>query len=159
MSLDIRIGELRRQKGITVEELAERSGIPFNTVKKLSAGISKNPTLETMKALAAALDCTLDDFDDSVYPQTNTPLVDAKKAHLTQLYDGLNEDGQTLVVDYAELIASKPQYKVSSKSEEEDTVRVFMAAQSRERTPPGYVDMSKKDLEKIKNAPRSKNKL
>lgn len=88
-----------------------------------------------------------------------SPLVDAKKAHLTQLYDGLNEDGQTLVVDYAELIASKPQYKVPSKSEEEDTVRVFMAAQSRERTPPGYVDMSKKDLEKIKNAPRSKNKL
>ena len=55
---------LMKNKGINQEELANISGIPKSTIGKILAGISKNPTLETMKAIANALDCSLDDFDE-----------------------------------------------------------------------------------------------
>ena len=60
-----RITEIRKAKGITVEELSKMSGVPMGTLSKISAGITKNPNLETVRAIAIALDCSLDDFDDS----------------------------------------------------------------------------------------------
>ncbi len=59
-----KINILRKQKGLSLEELAEKSGIPIGTLSKISAGITKDPKLETVKSIARALDCTLEEFDD-----------------------------------------------------------------------------------------------
>lgn len=64
-----KIGELRKALGITLEDLSLRSGVPVSTIKKISAGITKNPNLETVKALARALGCTLDDLDEKENPE------------------------------------------------------------------------------------------
>lgn len=61
-----RIKDIRKSKGMTIEELSEKSGVPVSTIKKISAGITKNPNLETVRAIARALNCTLDDFDDPI---------------------------------------------------------------------------------------------
>ena len=62
------LGELlsayRRQAGLTIDELAAKSGVPKGTINKIIAGVTKAPTLDTMKALARALGKRLADFDD-----------------------------------------------------------------------------------------------
>lgn len=58
-----RLSELRRSRGFTLEELSRRSGVPMSTVKKISAGITKNPNIETLRALTEAMGCTLGDLD------------------------------------------------------------------------------------------------
>ena len=68
-----KITEIRKKKGITIEELSELSNVPISTIKKISAGITTNPSLDTVKALARALDCKLDDFDDNPKSILNTP--------------------------------------------------------------------------------------
>lgn len=59
-----RITDLRKQAGMTIDELSIRSGIPVSTLKKISAGLTANPTLDTVKAIARALNCSIDEFDD-----------------------------------------------------------------------------------------------
>lgn len=65
MSLGNKINEIRKQKGLSIDELCELSGIPKGTLSKITAGITTSPTLDTVRAIANALGCKLDDLDDS----------------------------------------------------------------------------------------------
>ncbi|UZW13235.1 helix-turn-helix transcriptional regulator [Clostridium pasteurianum] len=64
MGLEI-VNELKRKKGLTSEQLSKESGVPLGTLNKILNGTTKDPKLETLKALARVLECSLDDFDDS----------------------------------------------------------------------------------------------
>jgi len=44
--------------------LSEKSGVPVNTIKKISAGITPNPGILTVQAICKALGCTVDDLND-----------------------------------------------------------------------------------------------
>ena len=56
--------------GIRNKELSERSGIPLRTVNNILGGTTSNPTVETVKAMAHALNCTLDDVaEDMAYKE------------------------------------------------------------------------------------------
>lgn len=66
----------RKEAKMTIDELVAKSGIPKGTLNKIIAGTTRDPQLETVKAIARALNCTLDDFDDTprrgAFPQRNT---------------------------------------------------------------------------------------
>ncbi|EOU2128086.1 TPA: helix-turn-helix domain-containing protein [Clostridium perfringens] len=64
MGLEI-INKLKKEKGLTNEELSQKSGVPLGTLSKITSGITKDPKLETLKSIAKVLDCSLDDFDDT----------------------------------------------------------------------------------------------
>ncbi len=64
MGLD-KIAELKKKKGLTNEELSNLSGVPKGTIDKILSGVTKDPKLETLKAIARVLECSLDDFDDT----------------------------------------------------------------------------------------------
>lgn len=64
MGLEI-INELKKKKGLTSEQLSDKSGVPLGTLNKILNGTTKDPKLETLKALARVLECSLDDFDDT----------------------------------------------------------------------------------------------
>jgi len=49
----------REKKGLTQEQLAEKSGVSRNTISSLEAGTAKNITLENMKKIANALEKTV----------------------------------------------------------------------------------------------------
>ena len=53
------VGELitiyRKQAGMTIDELVEKSGVPKGTLNKIIGGVTKAPTLDNMKAIAKAL--------------------------------------------------------------------------------------------------------
>ena len=74
-----KITEMRKSRGWTIEELSDRSGIPVSTIKKISAGITKRPNIETVKAVVHAMGFTLDDLDDE-------PVIETKRClHLTRM--------------------------------------------------------------------------
>lgn len=55
-----RIKRLKNEKKITNEQLSELTGIPLSTMSKLLAGISEQPKLINVVAIARALGCSLD---------------------------------------------------------------------------------------------------
>lgn len=68
-----KIEEYKRRLGMTTAELAEKSGVPKGTLDKILSGVTKDPKLETLKAIARVLGCTLDDFDDVHRTKTIDP--------------------------------------------------------------------------------------
>jgi transcriptional regulator with XRE-family HTH domain len=64
MALDTVIKDKMNLKKIGNKELSEKSGVPLRTINNIVRGITQNPTLDTMSAIAKTLDCILDDFSD-----------------------------------------------------------------------------------------------
>ena len=86
MGLD-KIEEYKKKLGLTSAELAERAGIPKTTLDKILSGVTKDPKLETLKAIARVLGLSLDDFDD----RESTDKANTKE------YEPTYEDIQSLI--------------------------------------------------------------
>jgi transcriptional regulator with XRE-family HTH domain len=50
------IRQLRRAQGWTLQELANRSGLPLRRIHSIEVGQSRHPHLETLNALALVLE-------------------------------------------------------------------------------------------------------
>ena len=55
----------KKKLNLTTEELSTASGVPVGTLNKILSGATKDPKLETLKAVAKVLGLSLNDFDDS----------------------------------------------------------------------------------------------
>jgi transcriptional regulator with XRE-family HTH domain len=62
MPLKDRLRELRTAAGLTQQELAVKAGLSVSAVVQLEAGRVPDPRVSTMKALAKALGCSVDDM-------------------------------------------------------------------------------------------------
>lgn len=71
-----KINEYKKKLGMTTEELSDRSGVPIGTLNKILSGVTRDPKLETLKAIARVLGLSLDDFDDSNQKATYEPTYD-----------------------------------------------------------------------------------
>ena len=47
----------RLRAGLTQQEVADRTGIKISVISRLENGRAKNPTLETLNRIAAAIGC------------------------------------------------------------------------------------------------------
>ena len=54
--------KLREAKGLSQEKLARLADVANNTIIKIEAGKNQNPTLDTLKKIAKALDIGLDEL-------------------------------------------------------------------------------------------------
>ena len=93
MELGVIISEKRKQAGLTIDELAAKSGVPKGTLNKIINGYTRDPQIETVKSIARALNCTLEDFDDS--PRVRT--LSQEEYLLIQQYRLLDSIGQEIV--------------------------------------------------------------
>ena len=93
-------------RGIGNKELSEKSGIPLGTLNKIIYGDTKKPTLDNMIAISKALNCTLDDFVDGPFVRNHTSITDQER-RLLDSFSKLNEEGQNMVIEYAEYLISK----------------------------------------------------
>lgn len=59
---------MRRESGMSLDELSIKSGVPKGTLSKITSGITRAPALETMRTLVYAMGYTLDDLEDDMSP-------------------------------------------------------------------------------------------
>ena len=86
---------LRRRSGLSLDEISPRSGISKSTLGKITAGITKNPSVETMKTLVHAIGYTLDDLDPKSGPIL--PMVSPAEAKRVKKYRGLDARGKETI--------------------------------------------------------------
>lgn len=61
-----KIRELRLKKGLSQEKLARLADVSFNTIVKIEAGESQNPTFLTVIGIAKALGISLEELAKTV---------------------------------------------------------------------------------------------
>ena len=61
-NLSKNVKRLREAKGLSQEKLARLADVANNTLIKMETGENKNPTLETLKKVAKALEVSVDDL-------------------------------------------------------------------------------------------------
>lgn len=54
--------EIREKRGMSQAELSRRTGISQGVISYIECGRTKNPRIDTMQAIAAALHCTVDEL-------------------------------------------------------------------------------------------------
>ena len=112
MELGKRLTKYRKEADLTLDELAERSGVPKGTINKIISGDTKSPSLDTVSALAAALGKTLNDFADAPEARKST-LSEIDKA-LLDLFHSLNEEGQEEIIKYADTLCASGKYHIKN---------------------------------------------
>lgn len=118
-----KINEMRKKRGLSIDELCLKSGVPKGTLSKITAGITKNPSVDTIKAIVYAMGYTLDDLDNDVNNEYNFVLNKTEQEHINK-YRGLDEHGKDIVdtvldkeyertkSNYIELVARGGKYRV-----------------------------------------------
>lgn len=61
-TLGQKIKKLRKDKGLTQEQLAIHANVSYTTLTKVENGAIKNPSFEIVASLAKALEVSLDDL-------------------------------------------------------------------------------------------------
>lgn len=125
------INKMRAAVGFSLDELSEKSGVPKGTLSKITAGITKSPSIETVKAIVYSMGFTLDDLDPDI-KKASTPTsvgVDAKLNKIIEQYHSMNSDGQAELVRYTDYLSTKPEYKAS----DDDKGTVLVAARNGQR--------------------------
>lgn len=97
MELGEYITKYRKAAGITIDELASRSGVPKGTINKIISGATKSPTLENIRAIASALGRSINDFVD--HPDTKKAPSDISEEarKIAVSYDKLDGHGKKMV--------------------------------------------------------------
>lgn len=81
-----RLKELRQRRDITLNDLADETGISISTLSRLEAGL-RRPTLEQLLPLARSYDVTIDELVDA--PPTGDPRINLRPLP--------NTDGRTIL--------------------------------------------------------------
>ena len=90
------INKLKKDKGLTNAQLATLSGTTLSTISKITAGINKNPKLDTLQAICKVLGCTLDDLDENSQKKYELFLTAHEQTHI-QKYRKLDDYGKDMV--------------------------------------------------------------
>ncbi|MAF20092.1 MAG: DNA-binding protein [Parcubacteria group bacterium] len=56
------VRKARKKAGLSQDKLAREAGVAYNTVVKIESGENKNPTIETLRSIAKALDVSVDEI-------------------------------------------------------------------------------------------------
>ena len=56
------IRKLRKEKGLSQDDLARKANIPFTTLTKIETGVIKKPSVFVVAKIAKSLDITVDDL-------------------------------------------------------------------------------------------------
>ena len=54
--------EARKKRGMSQAELARKAGVPQGVISYIECGRTKHPRIDTLQAIAAALQCTVDEL-------------------------------------------------------------------------------------------------
>ena len=107
-----RLVQLKKNSGMTIEQIATASGVPKGTLNKLFAGQTKDPQLSTVSAVVHSMGYTLDDLSGDT--SNGETVLTPRQSALLSSFDQLNEEGQTKAVEYVEDLVLTGRYKKCS---------------------------------------------
>ncbi len=87
---------MRLERQITLQELAEKTGLSKGLLSKLENGVESNPSLSTVHKIAEGLDLTLSDLLDSGKIQARRYVPDEPPFWLESLVASLEREGKVL---------------------------------------------------------------
>ena len=61
-SITQNIREKRKQLGLSQDKLSKQAGVAYNTIVKIESGENPNPTIDTLRKIAKALDVGVDNL-------------------------------------------------------------------------------------------------
>lgn len=103
--------EMKSASKMTTKEISTKSGIPEPTLEKLFAGVTKDPKLDTMRAVVYVLGYTLDDLISGIKPIEKTESKDVvaqlstDEHHLLTVYRSLNRQGKEYILQTLDMAA------------------------------------------------------
>jgi len=99
-----RLRRLRGDRGLSLSELARRSGVDKGWLSHIEAGEGKNPSAALLVALAAALDVTVTALSGTARTTLPLPLLDPAEAAVLELFGALRmPDPLGFLMDVARL--------------------------------------------------------
>ena len=99
-----KINILKKTKGITSAELSKNAGVPLGTLNKILNGETKNPSYEVVSALAQALECSVDMFDDRS-DSIISSITNAKATEVIRIFETLKPDFQDCALEQIKNLA------------------------------------------------------
>ena len=97
-----RIKQLKSEKKMTNDELAEKTGIAVGTLSKILAGISESPKLSNFVAICEALNCSLDYIMYGIEENSNNYTLEESEISLIEKYRALDARGKDTVAAVVE---------------------------------------------------------
>lgn len=132
-----RIKDLTKERGITLKELAEKSGISYNTIYSITKRDSKRVQGEILQRLSAALDVSpaallgtevksfdnvikiiVNEYPDASFSSSDDPksfrvsLGNKNRTELLRNFEKLNSSGQHEAVKRVEELTEIPKYRL-----------------------------------------------
>ncbi len=95
MSFAERVKILKNERNMTSEQLSLQSGIPLGTLNKILAGITEEPKLSVVLAIARAFDCPVGCLLDG--EEYLTDRLDVNETRIIRKYRRLDGDSRELV--------------------------------------------------------------
>lgn len=117
MKFNERLRAIRKEKGLTQAELAEKAGIAVNSVRLYEAG-ARLPKLDTIARMAVAMGLTANDLIagqwgnfEGTFLSAEEFQQDDREAQLIYHFRNLNDNGQTVAVERVQELAQIPAYQ------------------------------------------------
>ena len=95
MTLASRIRDLRKNAGLTQEQLAQKIGVKKQNISRYESG-RVEPNIRTAKKLADALGVSLEDMAQGI-SLLSVPSLSCDEEQLVQDYRSLNKEGQEYI--------------------------------------------------------------
>lgn len=93
-----RIKQLKNERKMTNDQLAERSGIPLGTLSKILAGMSDSPKLSNIIAICSALDCSVEYVVSGTPDNTNNYTLAGEEIRMIEDFRSLDSYGRDMVL-------------------------------------------------------------
>lgn len=117
-----KINIMRKSIGMSIDELSDKSGVPKGTVSKITSGITKDPGIETVKAIVYAMGFRLDDLDGTNGAQianNNNAKLSKNEYIIIQKYRDLDDHGKRMVD-----IVIKAETERMEQEQQEDVLQI-----------------------------------
>lgn len=88
------LNEIRKLKGLSIEDVAKNANLPKGTVEKVLFGIVKHPRIDTMEAIEKALGITSDKIEyknEEQYTEQEKRLVKAFRTLIPSMQENILE--------------------------------------------------------------------
>ncbi|MCP3942982.1 MAG: helix-turn-helix transcriptional regulator [Chloroflexi bacterium] len=110
MELSEKIKHLRKERGVTQKELAERAGLNSKLISKYETG-RLNPKLENITKIAEALDISTDYFFESGGVPDSERISDLKLYRKFRMIECMDEKSRRLAEDIIDTLIEKKQMR------------------------------------------------